>query len=192
MTIAPESGDPRQVLEDLLDGKLPWERLKSLMSSPKDPQRFRKILEILQQRVPWSERILLPLGEHLYVVEKGSERIVKCDCGQEFGDVRANWKLAARIFVRDTEETLEELYPGPRKPDPRLCEVREFYCPGCGVQLEVEAVPRGYPILFDFLPDLDAFYRDWLGTPLESSCEARDRSAERIREWLGRSEEVGR
>jgi acetone carboxylase gamma subunit len=28
--------------------------------------------------------------------------------------------------------------------------------PGCGELLEVEAVPPGCPILFDFLPDLDA------------------------------------
>ncbi|MHB8896892.1 MAG: acetone carboxylase subunit gamma, partial [Candidatus Geothermincolia bacterium] len=33
----------------------------------------------------------------------------------------------------------------------------------CVTQLEVEAVPPGYPVIFDFQPDLDTFYREWLG-----------------------------
>jgi acetone carboxylase gamma subunit len=31
---------------------------------------------------------------------------------------------------------------------------------------EVEACPPGYPILHDFEPDLEGFYRDWLNMPL--------------------------
>ena len=31
---------------------------------------------------------------------------------------------------------------------------------------EVEAVTPGYPVVFDFLPDLEGFYRDWLKKPL--------------------------
>ncbi len=45
-------------------------------------------------------------------------------------------------------------------------EIREFICPGCATLLEVEAVPPGCPIVFDFLPDLETFYRDWLKRPL--------------------------
>ncbi len=45
-------------------------------------------------------------------------------------------------------------------------ELREFYCPGCHALLEVEAVPQGYPIVFDFLPDLETFYAQWLGENL--------------------------
>jgi acetone carboxylase gamma subunit len=33
-------------------------------------------------------------------------------------------------------------------------------------QLETEAVTAGYPIVFDFIPDLEGFYRDWLKKPL--------------------------
>jgi acetone carboxylase gamma subunit len=51
--------------------------------------------------------------------------------------------------------------------DPDWMELREFYCPRCRRQLEVEAVPPAYPLVFDFQPDLDAFYDDWLGQPLE-------------------------
>jgi acetone carboxylase gamma subunit len=170
-------------LKDLYDGKLPWTTIKEFMSRPKDDDRFEKYLEILQERVPWPERILLPLGEHIYIVEKDGERVVKCDCGHEFGDYRRNWKLSALVFVRDTREKLEEVYPGVRCPDPRLCEVREFYCPGCGALLKVESVPVGYPIIFDFLPDVDAFYREWLHKPLSEKKEFTDMSHEVTLAW---------
>ena len=173
----------KQDLKDLYDGKLPWDKIKEIMSRPKDDDRFDKYVEILQERVPWPERILLPLGEHLYVIQKGKERIVKCDCGHEFGDYRRNWKLSALIFARDTREKLEEIYPGIRCPDSSLCEVREYYCPGCASLLKVESVPVGYPIIFDFLPDIDAFYRDWLGKPLPEEKEYTDMSSQVTMAW---------
>ncbi len=148
----------KETIADLIDGKLAWQTLKSIMSSDKDTDRFEKYLEILQERVSWDETILVPIAEHLYVVQKGNERIVKCDCGQEFGDYKVNWKLSALIYVRNTDEKLDEIYEGYHKPDPEWNEIREFYCPGCAAQLEVEALPPGYPIQFDFLPDIDGFY----------------------------------
>jgi len=180
----------KEDLKDLYDGKLPWQKIKEIMSRPKDDDRFDKYVEILQERVPWPERILLPIGEHLYVVQKGRERIVKCHCGHEFEDYRENWKLSALIFVRDDKAKLEEIYPGIRSPHPDFCEVREYYCPGCASMLKVESVPVGYPVLFDFLPDIDAFYRDWLGRPLPEEKEFKDKSNEVTREWgqkIGRS-----
>ncbi|MBM3132710.1 MAG: acetone carboxylase subunit gamma [Chloroflexi bacterium] len=176
----------KQDLKELYEGKLPWEKVKEIMSRPKDDDRFEKYLEILQEKVPWSERILLPIGEHLYIVQKGKDRIIKCDCGHEFGDYRRNWKLSALIFVRDTREKLEEIYPGIKCPDPALCEVREFICPKCAALLKVESVPVGYPIIFDFLPDLDAFYREWLGSPLADKKEFKDMSLNVVKEWITR------
>jgi acetone carboxylase gamma subunit len=173
----------KEDLKDLYAGRLPWEKIKEIMSRPKDDDRFQNYVEILQERVPWKERILLPIGEHLYIVQKGAQRIVKCDCGHELGDYRKNWKLSALIFVRDTREKLEEIYPGIRCPDPAFCEVREFCCPGCGALLKVESVPVGCPIIFDFLPNLDAFYREWLGKPLPASEEPRDMSSEVTLSW---------
>ena len=157
---------PKDVIRDLIDGRLPWQTTKQVMTDFKDDGRFETYLEILQERVPWKERILLPIGEHLYIAQKGKDRIVKCDCGHEFGPYTENWKLAALIYVRDNEERLEEIYPGSRKCDPNWMEIREYYCPGCMTQLEVEAVTPGYPIVFDFVPDLEGFYRDWLKKPL--------------------------
>lgn len=173
----------KQDLKELYEGKLPWEKVKEIMSRPKDDDRFEKYVEIFQEKVPWAERILLPIGEHLYIVQKGKERIVKCDCGHEFGDYRRNWKLSAHIFVRDTREKLEEIYPGIKCPDPALCEIREFICPKCAALLKVESVPVGYPIIFDFLPDLDAFYGEWLGKPLPDKKEFKDMSSEVIKGW---------
>ncbi len=148
----------KEMIADLIDGRLPWVTLKNIMSSTKDLDRFEKYLEVLQERVSWKDRILVPIAEHLYVVQKGGDRIVKCDCGHEFGDYRVNWKLSALIHVRDTEEKMGEIFEGLHKPDTDWSQIREYYCPGCATQLEVEAVTPGYPILFDFLPDIDGFY----------------------------------
>ena len=157
---------PVDMIRDLMDSKLSWPATKSIMSSYKDADRFFKYIEILQARMPWKERILLPLAEHLFIVQQGKKRIVKCDCGQTFGDYRQNWKLQALIYVRDTEEKIAEVYPGRLACDPTWMEIREFICPSCATLLEVEAVPPGYPITFDFLPDLETFYEDWLRQPL--------------------------
>ena len=123
------------------------------------------------------------LPPSLFIVQKKSDRIVKCCCGHEFGDYRVNWKLSALIFVRDKEEDLQEIYRGSEQPDPNWVQLREYYCPGCGSQLEVEAVPRGTPPDFELLPDLDRFYREWLGRPLTDQKEFVGKTRDVIREW---------
>ena len=158
----------KEVLRDLKDGTLAWPQVKRIMSAYKDDDRFFKMLEVHQERVPWKERILLPIGEHLYIVQKGKKRIVKCACGHELGDATKNWKLSALIHVRDSKKTLREIYPSTDLCDPEWMEIREFICPGCTTLLEVEACPPGYPIVFEFEPDIDGLYRDWLGKPLET------------------------
>ena len=155
-----------EVIGDLIEGRLPWPQTKRIMSAYKDEDRFRVYLDVLQQRMGWTEKILLPIGPHLFIVQSGRARITKCECGYEFGDYRSNWKLAAHIYVRNTRKALRELYPNSDIPDPRWMEIREFICPGCGVLHEVEACAPGYPILNDFEPDLEGFYRDWLKRPL--------------------------
>lgn len=154
-------------LEKLIDGELSWPEVKRMQSAFKDPGRFDTYVEILQERVPWEDRILLPLEPHLFIVETADgRRVVKCDCGHEFGDYHENWKLAALVYVRDTEESMQEVYPPLMHSNPDWVVLREYYCPGCGTQLEVEAVPPGYPVVFDFQPDLETFYREWLGRDL--------------------------
>lgn len=157
----------KATIADLIDGKLPWSDLKDMMSSYKDPDRFDKYVAVLQERVPWADRIVLPLGPHLFVVKKADGTLVtKSTSGFEFGDYRENWKLKARIFVRDSDEKYEEIYPHLAHAHPDWMELREFYDPIDGTLLWVDAVPPGYPIVHNFQPDLEAFYRDWLGRPL--------------------------
>jgi acetone carboxylase gamma subunit len=153
------------------------------MKDAKDPDRFEKWVQIIQSRVDWPERILLPLTPNLFIVQKGNDRIVKCRCGHEYGDYRVNWKLYASVYVRETAEQLQEVYGGREQPDPTWMQLREYICPGCGSQLEVEAVPRGTPPDFELLPDLDTFYRDWLGKPLPDQQEFVDKTPDVIKEW---------
>lgn len=157
----------KKTIEELIDGTIDFFKLKEMLSGFKDPERFDTYLDICQERVRWEDRILLPVGLHLYIVQKESgDRIVKCDCGHEFCDYRDNWKLNTLIYVRDTEEKLEELYPKLLAPDPEWQVIREYCCPSCGVQLEVENVTPWYPVIKDFEPDIDAFYEEWLGRPV--------------------------
>jgi acetone carboxylase gamma subunit len=174
--------DPSEI-ERLIDGELPWTRVQEIMKDAKDVDRFDKWVAILQKRVPWKEKILLPLTTALFIVRKGKQRIVKCRCGHEFGDYRVNWKLESLIHVRETEEQLREVYRGTEQPDPSWIQIREYTCPGCGTQLEVEAVPRGCPPDFELLPDLDTFYRDWLGRPLPDEVEFADKTLDAVRNW---------
>jgi acetone carboxylase gamma subunit len=170
-------------IEKLIDGKLPWPRVQEIMKDAKDTDRFEKWVAILQGRVSWKERILLPLTPSLFIVQKGKERVVRCRCGHDFGDYRINWKLAALIHVRETPEALGEVYRGSEQPDPTWVQVREYYCPGCGAQLEVEAVPRGCPPDFEFLPDLDTFYEKWLGRRLPDRQEFADKTLDVVTAW---------
>jgi acetone carboxylase gamma subunit len=42
----------------------------------------------------------------------------------------------------------------------------DTYRRDAGYRCRRDVVPPGYPIAFNFLPDLEAFYADWLGEPL--------------------------
>jgi N-methylhydantoinase B len=156
------------VLEALIDGTLPGAQIRQIQSGYKDVQRFETYLRITQRRWPFTEdRVLLPFGLHLCIVElPDGRRVVKSDSGYVFGDYRENWKLGARIRVRRTVEDLLEIYPDKMHPDPDWNEIREYYDPITFTLLDVESVPPGYPVVHDFEPDLEAFYREWLGQPL--------------------------
>ncbi|MCB1385565.1 MAG: acetone carboxylase subunit gamma [Nitratireductor sp.] len=159
----------KEVIADLVAGRLPWPHTRRIMSAYKDDDRFFKYVEVLQDRVAWDHRILLPVGDHLFITDGADGRVTRCECGHSFGDYRSNWKLSASIIVRDSEEALREIYPNSDLPDPAWMEIREFICPECGTMHEVEAAAPGYPVVHDFEPDLEGFYRDWLDRPLEQA-----------------------
>lgn len=170
-------------LEALLDGKVPWSRVQEIMHEPRDPSRFDKVVEILQRRVAFADPIVLPLTLALFIVRSDHGFVVKCRCGQELGDYRTNWKLFTNVYVRDSQEALDEVYPGLQRLNPELVQVREYYCPGCYTQLEVETFTRGMPSDFELLPDLEAFYRDWLGRPLADAPAFEDTTAKELNGW---------
>jgi acetone carboxylase, gamma subunit len=106
---------------------------------------------LYQQRVPFDDRIVLPLQENLFVVQSEQGRIVRCGvCGHDFGSYLRNWKESALIYERDPQDG--EVYPPANAPTRDWMVAREFYCPGCATLLDTEGVPQGYPFIFNFLP----------------------------------------
>ena len=155
----------QETLGDLLDEKLSRRAVKDIQSGYKDPDRFDKWVAVLQERAEWDDPIVLPCGEGLNIVRRGSdsELVIRCDCGHDFCGHTENWKMHAEMFVRDSDELLEEVFPRMGHCDPEWQELREFYCPSCARQLEVEAVAPCYPVVHEFLPDVEGFYQGWLG-----------------------------
>lgn len=152
-------------IEKLIEGELPWEELQNeVLPDPKDPDRFETTIEVLQEKVDWDERILVPLNDHLFVIASGSDQLVKGECGQVFCEVDENWKMECDIRVRESEEEMLDLYSKWETPDEDWTfQLREFFCPECHELVDVDAVPAGYPILKPFDPDIDVFYQEWLG-----------------------------
>ena len=79
-------------LFDLLNGELDLERAREIQRAPKDLDRRQRLLAIAQQKLGWSEPIVLPLQENLFVVRTDAGKKVRCRCGHYFDDYRRNWK----------------------------------------------------------------------------------------------------
>ena len=152
----------------LVEGTLDWETTFRMLSMPKDHGRFAQYLQALQARVPFKDRIILPLGPHLYIVQSATTKrwVIQCDCGHVFCDYRDNWKLYAHIYVRDTEASMAEVYPPLMAPDTQWQVYREYYCPSCATMHDVEAPTPWYPVIHDFEPDIEVFYNEWVHLPL--------------------------
>jgi N-methylhydantoinase B/acetone carboxylase alpha subunit len=159
-----------ETLQALFEERLTRREVKEIQSGYKDPDRFEKWLSVLQRSVSYEDPIVLPAGEGLNIVKRVGDGalVYRCDCGADFSAHDRNWKMETVVYVRDSEQAMLEIYPKMAGPDPRLQQVREYYCPSCARQLEVEALPPGYPIVHDFLPDIQGFYRGWLGRELSA------------------------
>ncbi|HLQ85615.1 MAG TPA: acetone carboxylase subunit gamma [Salinisphaeraceae bacterium] len=163
----------REKIADLIDGTIDETTRQQMLSRPKDPERFQMYIDILQERVSWDDKIILPLGPSLYIVQQKDSKkwTVRCECSHDFCDWRQNWKLEALINVRDTPEELEELYPRLMAMTPSWQVLREYFCPECGRLHDVEAPTPWYPVIHDFEPDIDAFYKEWLGLPVPERAD---------------------
>jgi acetophenone carboxylase len=82
-------------------------------------------------------------------------------CGHALGSARANYKEGCLVHARDPREIHEPLIEGPYTfaPDPDWVRIVEFYCPGCGTQVETEYLPPGHPVTHDIELDLDSLRR---------------------------------
>jgi N-methylhydantoinase B/oxoprolinase/acetone carboxylase alpha subunit/acetone carboxylase gamma subunit len=158
----------KETLGDLLDERLTRRAVKDIQSGIKDPGRFDIWVALLQERVDYDDPIVLPYGEGMNIVRRRSdgELVIRTDAGADLCRWDENWKLHVPMFVRDTDELYQELYPRLGHPDGEWQELREFYCPISGRLLETEAVPPGYPLIHEYLPDLPGFYKGWLGREL--------------------------
>lgn len=117
----------KEQVAHLAAGTLDWDTTFRMLSMPKDKARFGMYVEALQAKVTFPDRIVLPLGPHLYIVQsaKNKQWIVKCDCGHEFCGYKENWKMFANIYVRDTPEAMADVYPALMAPDTKWQVYRE-------------------------------------------------------------------
>jgi acetophenone carboxylase len=79
-------------------------------------------------------------------------------CGQVLGPARENYKKGCLLYDRDPREIHNPIVDGKYSfsPDPDWVHIVEFYCPGCGTQVETEYLPPGHPITWDIEIDLDS------------------------------------
>lgn len=78
--------------------------------------------------------------------ENGDKVAVCSKCGFAYCDASENFKLYCLVYERSPEE----IHPGILCPNKEWTVYREFYCPGCGTQVEVETTPPGTPIFNNY------------------------------------------
>lgn len=78
-------------------------------------------------------------------------------CERVLVSARDNYKKGCLLYDRDPREIHQPILSGEFNfsPDPLWVRIVEFYCPGCGTQIETEYLPPGHPITQDIELDLD-------------------------------------
>jgi len=165
----PLERDPRQVLQDIAWGRLSPEWAKKMYGVVINPQNMevdkfateqekkrilseRMSLTKNTERVPQIEPAkatrLMPMGEYLEVIEAGGTKLIKCRCGYQFGPITQNWKDHATRVGIDPKDI------GPFVTPHKDLEIRGYWCPNCGLQLDVEVAQKGDPPLWDIALDI--------------------------------------
>jgi acetone carboxylase gamma subunit len=100
---------------------------------------------------------LLHVGDRLDL-DLDAERWVCGKCSHDLGSARDNVKRGLLVAERDPAEIHPPLIEGEFtfSPNPAWVRILEFYCPGCGLQVETEYLPPGHPITHTTELDLDA------------------------------------
>ncbi|MCL6446166.1 MAG: acetone carboxylase subunit gamma [Alicyclobacillus sp.] len=79
-------------------------------------------------------------------------------CDHPLVSARKNYKEGCLVYNRDPREIHYPLIEGEFTfaPDPNWVRILEYYCPGCGTQIETEYLPPGHPITYDIEIDIDS------------------------------------
>ena len=90
-------------------------------------------------------------------LEVDQERWICNRCEHVLGPARDNYKKGCLVYDRDPREIHIPIVEGQFSfaPDPLWVRIVEFYCPGCGTQIDTEYLPPGHPLTHDIEIDLD-------------------------------------
>lgn len=92
-------------------------------------------------------------------IDLDTERWICHKCEQDLVDARENYKKGCLVYERDPAEVYPPIFPdqtwtGTTREG--YGTFIEFYCPGCGTNLETELLPDGFPPTHDIELDIDA------------------------------------
>ena len=99
--------------------------------------------------MPIRERIT----EHIDL-DVDAERWICHRCERDLGSADRGFKYGLLVSERDPSVIHRPLIDADKyrytyAPDPALCRMLEYYCPGCAVMVEVQYLPPGFPIHHD-------------------------------------------
>lgn len=112
------------------------------------------------QRLRITEYLDLDLADEMWYCNR---------CGHVLTSARRNYKEGCLVYNRNPREIHPPLIEGPYTfgPDPEWTRILEFYCPGCGTQMETEYLPPGHPITHDIEIDIERLKQRLAGGELE-------------------------
>ncbi|MEQ8233741.1 MAG: acetone carboxylase subunit gamma [Gammaproteobacteria bacterium] len=99
---------------------------------------------------------LLHVGDNLDC-DLAHERWICGKCGHDLGSARDDVKRGLLVAEREPAAVHRPLIEAAYTfaPNPAWIRILEFYCPGCGLQVETEYLPPGHPITRTTELDLD-------------------------------------
>jgi acetone carboxylase gamma subunit len=89
-------------------------------------------------------------------IDLDEEKWYCSSCDRVLIDAEENYKKGCLVYSKDPREVHNPVFEGEYNfaPDPNWVRIIEFYCPGCGVQIETEYLPLGHPVTQDISLDL--------------------------------------
>jgi len=87
-------------------------------------------------------------------------------CNHVIGSARGNYKKGLLVYNRDPADIHPSVLDPDKYrftfcPDKDWVSIYEFYCPGCGTQMEVEYALPGHEPVYDMEVDVDALKEQW-------------------------------